>query len=355
MNMFKTIQTLGLTSLLFAGASLLNPVAAQGNTPPPKPVKVADVKQTSIAPTVDVMATIYSQNQVQVTAGVNGRLTWVAQPGSYVRQGESVAKMDLTPLKLQLAEQQAQVKRAKLNLDYQASELARLQKLGSNASKFDIDQTASRRDIAKSDLEIARLRISQIQDQIARAEVKAPFEGVITERVRFAGEDVNRSTVLARMLDTKNLEARLFVPLKHLPYVTLGNDLTLTSNEFNHSGKVKAIIPSADQRSQTFELRIEIPQDASDHWAAGQLVKVALPINKVRQSLAVHRDALIIRRDGVYVIRIDEENKAKRVKVTVGDGDETWVSVSGDLKEGDKVAIRGAERLRDGEKVEVNS
>lgn len=350
MKLFKTLQTLGLSCLLLLGQN-----AAATGTPPAKPVKVVDVKQTTIAPTVNVMATLYSQNQVQITAGVNGRLEWVAEPGSYIRLGEPVAKMDLTPLKLQLAEQKAQVKRAKLNLDYQIRELERLHKLGSNASKFEIDQTASRKDIAQSDLEIAQLRISQIKDQIARGEVKAPFEGVVTERIRFAGEDVNRSTLLARMLDVKNLEARLFVPLKHLPYVSLGNALSLNTEQFSHTGKVKAIIPSADERSQTFELRIEIPLEASNHWAAGQLVKVALPINKVRQSLAVHRDALIIRRDGVYVIRIDKDNKAKRVKVTVGEGGDTWVSVSGDLKEGDKVAIRGAERLRDGETVVVHS
>ncbi len=348
MNLSHLLKPLLMTGMLLGSQNAL----AQ-NTPA-KPVKVSDVKETTISPTVDVMATLYSENQVQITAGVNGTLIWVAEPGSYVRQGEPVAKMDLTPLELQLAEQQAQVKRAKLNLNYQARELARLKKLGANASQFDIDQTASRADIAKSDLEIAHLRISQIKDQLARAEVKAPFEGVVTERIRFAGEDVNRSAVLARMLDTQHLEARLYVPIKHLPYVSADNQLTLSSDTFSHQGRVKAIIPSADQRSQTFELRIGLPQDASAHWAAGQLVKVALPINKVRQSLAVHRDALIIRRDGVYVIRIDQNNTAHRVKVTVGEGDEQWVFVSGDLKAGDKVAIRGAERLREGETVEIS-
>lgn len=352
-NFKLTQRVLGLACLLMSAQITFAADAPKG--PPPSPVQVVDVKETTIAPTVNVMATLYSQHQSQITAGVNGKLTWVAQPGRYIQQGEAVAKMDLLPLKLQLAEQQAQVKRAKLNLDYQAAELARLQKLGNNASKFEIDQTASRRDIAGSDLEIAKLRIATIKDQMDRAVIKAPFEGVVTERLRFAGEDVNRSALIARMLDTKHLEARLFVPLKHLPYVSLGNDLTLNGGEFSHNGRVKAIIPSADQRSQTFELRIEIPQEASNHWAAGQLVRVALPINKVRQSLAVHRDALIIRRDGTYVIRINSQNKAERVKVTVGEGDKDWVSVTGELKVGDKVAIRGAERLQNGQSVVVNT
>ena len=324
---------------------------------PPAPVKTVRVKQTTIAPTINIMATLFSQHQIQITAAINGQLTWVAEPGTYLTQGEPVAKMDLIPLKLQLAEEQAQVDRAKINVNYQSTELARLEKLKlqDNASIFQIDQTKSRRDLAKSDMKIAKLRVQQTRDQLNRAVIVAPYNGVVTERLRHAGEDVNRSILIARMLDTQHLEARLFVPLKHLAYVKLGDKLALSTNEYQLESQVNAIIPSADQRSQTFELRITIDPSASNYWAAGQLVNVALPINKSRQSLAVHRDALIIRRDGIYVIRIGEDNKAQRVKVIVGDGDEEWVSVSGDLKDGDQVAIRGAERLQDGQVVEVHS
>lgn len=324
---------------------------------PAVPVKTSEVKHTTIAPTIDVMATLYSQHQIQITAAINGQLTWVAEPGTYLTQGQPVAKMDLIPLELQLAQQQAQVERAKINLSYQSRELARLEqlKLKDATSAFQIDQTRSQRDIANSDLKIAQLQIQQIKDQLKRAIVTAPFDGVVTERLRHSGEDVSRSVLIARMLDTQHLEARLFVPLKHLPYVNLGDALALSTSEYQLNSQVNAIIPSADQRSQTFELRIAVPQSASHFWAAGQLVKVALPINKVRQSLAVHRDALIIRRDGVYVVRIGEDNKAERVKVIVGDGNEEWVSVKGDLKDGDQVAIRGAERLSDGQLVEVHS
>lgn len=343
--------TVGVSVLLSA------PITIAAEAQKAVPVQVANVKQTTVVPTIDVMATLYSRHQIQLTAAINGQLVWVAEPGTYLRKGEPVAKMDLVPLKLQLAERQAQVERAKINLNYQNRELKRLEKLKQQdaTSAFQIDQTRSQRDIANSDLKIAKLQIGQIEDQIKRAQITAPYDAVVTERIRHAGEDVNRSTLIARMLDTKNLEARVFVPVKHLPYVKAGDELSLGTSEHQLKSRVNAIIPSADPRSQTFELRITVPESASNYWTAGQLVKVDLPINKTRQSLAVHRDALIIRRDGVYVIRIDKDNTAHKVKVTVGQGNSDWVAVKGDLKDGDQVAIRGAERLNDGQLVVINS
>jgi hypothetical protein len=82
------------------------------------------------------------------------------------------------------------------------------------------------------------------------------------------------------MLNTQNLKARAFIPLKHLPYVNLGDELPLSSSEYQLKSQVNAIIPSADALSQTFELRILIDQSASDYRAAGQLVKIALPVKK---------------------------------------------------------------------------
>ncbi len=104
-----------------------------------------------------------------------------------------------------------------------------------------------------------------------------------------------------------------------------------------------------------FEVRIEIPSHLNEQWAAGQLVKVTVPVQQATPTLTVHRDALILRKDGTYVVKVDAENKATRLLVTVGRGSFDRVSISGktmgELNDGDNVAIRGAERLTDGQTV----
>jgi RND family efflux transporter MFP subunit len=318
-------------------------------------VKVDAVAEMVLGATTELNATLHSRAHVGVTAGVNGRLTWLAQPGDYLQQGEVMVKMDLIPLQLQKAEQGAELKREQINLAYLKNELSRLEKLIKTkaTSQFTLDQTRSKVALAHADIVIAQLKFKQIEDQLTRATIKAPFSGVITQRMARAGSDVNRSDVLLKLLDTEHLEARLFVPVKYLAFVKKGSEVSLRSVGQTINAKVSAKIPSADPRSQTFEVRITLPEQLNEVWAAGQLVRVKLPIQHANISLTVDRDALILRKEGTFVVKIDEQNKVHRLPVIVGKGNLTRVSVQGDLQHGDKVAIRGAERLSEGQSVTV--
>ena len=69
--------------------------------------------------------------------------------------------------------------------------------------------------------------------------------------------------------------------------------------------------------------------------------------------MAVPRDALILRRDDVYVFRIDGENKAERIGVRTGAASGSYIEVFGPISEGDNLVIRGGERLQAGRAVSV--
>jgi RND family efflux transporter MFP subunit len=342
-----------IAHVLLVVSALSITVISQAKEIPAKPVKIDTVTTMSLAATADLMGTLHSRSHVEITAGVNGRVNWLAEPGSYIKQGQSLVKMDLLPLELRLAEQKAQIKRAEINMRYLKNEHQRLQQLRkTNAtSQFQLDQAQSQYDLALADIEIANLKLKQVEDQFSRATVKAPYDGVVTERFVLAGSDVNRSNALLKFLDTEHLEVRVFVPIKYLAYVRRGNSLVLSDDKQTVTTKVSAVIPSADARSQTFEVRIKIPEHINEHWAAGQLVKVTVPVQHVSPSLTVHRDALILRKEGTYVVKVDSENKVHRLLVKVGQGTRDRVTVYGDLQDGDKVAVRGAERLTEGQQV----
>ena len=353
--MKSTIRKNLLPSLLILSLFSTCALAQQGQRPA-SPVKVEEVKESVFTPTVDIVGTIYSRHNVKLTAGVNGRLDWVAEPGTFLQQGEPVAKIDPLPLSLQKAEQSAEIKRANINLRYLKRELERLTDLRktNSASAFQFDQTQSQYELAQADIEIAQLKLEQIEDQLSRTTVPAPFTGVITERLREAGADVNRSEILVNMLDTENLEGRVFVPVKYLPFIRQTKSVTVMTDSEQVDAQIKSIIPAADTRSQSFELRVSLPSNISSVWTAGQLIRASLPVQAPQQALTVHRDALILRRDGTYVVVIDKDNKAHRERVVVGEGQNEWVSVKGDnLNAGDRVATRGAERLRDGQEVTI--
>ncbi len=341
---------------LLAAALLLlaSPVLAQQQAPA-KVVRVAQVTRTELAPTVAVPGTIFSRNEVQVTAGISGQLQLVLEPGTMVEKGQPVARIDKSTLGLQRAEQEVLLERAAINIRQLNSQLRRQRELvlKNLVSDFEIEQTIANRDLAVSDADLTKVRIRQIDDQIRRADVLAPFTGVVISREHRAGEDVARGEVLARLTDIQNLEVRAFVPLKYLPCTLVGQSLDIFATDAHHVGTIRSLVPTADVRSQTFEARIDLPANATGNWTVGQLVSVAIPIRAKELALTIPRDALILRSDGAFVFRINDENKAERIQVVIGDSAGDLVSISGSLAEGDRVAIRGAENLTEGADVKI--
>lgn len=340
---------------IIATATLLLSFQAAAQQQPASVVQIATVSRTELAPTVAVPGTIYSRNDMQITSGIGGMLEMVAEPGTVVEAGQAVARVDDRTLMLQRAEQEALLNRAEINIRQLSSQLRRQRELqGENlVSEFELEQTEANRDLAVSDANITKVRIRQIDDQIRRAEVRAPFAGVVTRRDRRAGEEVARGETLGWMTDVQNLEVRAFVPLKHLPRTTVDQALDIFATEARHAGTIRSLVPTGDVRSQTFEARIDLPISATGDWTVGQLVSVAIPIQARELTLTVPRDALVLRANGSFVFRIDSENKARQIRVELGDSSGDLISVSGDLTEGDRVAIRGAENLRDGAEVKI--
>ncbi len=336
---------------------LLALTASAQPSAPPSPVAVESVVFTEVVPTVPITGTVFSRNDVQITAAIDGELLFVAEPGTRVVAGDVIARIDPTQLDLQLLELEAQRTRATAQLAYLDTQLERFENLltSNSAARNEYDETRSNRDVAASDLRIAESRLAQTRDQLGRAEVRAQFGGVITARERREGETVARGTVLGRITDTTQLEVRVLAPLHHSGRVQAGDELKLFGYESTFTGVVRAVVPPVDARTQAMELRIDLPAAALDYWTLGQLVSAAVPLRSAHASLAVNRDALILRQEGTFVYRLRDDGTAQRVAVRTGESAGELVAVDGELAEGDRVVVRGGETLRDGQAVEVIS
>ncbi len=91
----------------------------------------------------------------------------------------------------------------------------------------------------------------------------------------------------------------------------------------------------------------------SIRWTVGESVRLSMPTAAAKEVLTVPRDALILRREGAFVFRIDAESKAERVNVITGLGAGNLIEIIGDINAGDRVVTRGAERLNTGMAVDV--
>ncbi len=344
-----------ILQVLFAAGCCLLPSIVKGQDDAAL-VTVTEVVTEDMSPLVPAAGTVFSRNVTQITSGLAGRIEWIAEPGDFIEAGEAVARFDCDMLELRREEQLAQAEREQINYETLRVETERLEKARESfvASETQLALMRGNRDLAASDLQIVRVRIRQTETELKRCEATAPFGGVVTERFRNAGEDVERSTVLAAMTDTRNLEVRASVPIRYMPRIRTGDVAEVRMSEMRFEGRIRKAVPAGDALSQTFQVRIDLPEAAPDFVAAGQLVSVSLPLSAANV-MTVPRDSIILREDGTYVMRINEDNKVERVDIEVADANGQRVAVRGKLKPGDRVAVRGAEGLDDGELVAVHS
>ena len=338
-----------LCAVAAAVSSLAHGQPATPPAPPPAPVLVDQVVRLEAAATTPVTGSVHSRNELQVTAGIDGRIAEVAEPGTAVRQGQPLMRIDTAVHELRRAELQAQAERARAQLRFLDAQLGRQEGLANSRaiSANDLEQTRSQRDMAASDLRIAEVRLLQVAEDIGRATVRAEFDGVVTQRLRRVGEDVSRGTVVAEVIDTGSLEVRVPTPLQHDGRIAVGDVLRVRGFGRDLQATVRSVVPGTDPRRQTFELRLDLPADGGGRpWSIGELVSVDLPVLADAGALAVPEDALVLRQEGAYVFRITESNTAERIAVEVGDSHDGTISVSGDgLEAGDRVVVRGGETL----------
>ena len=345
-----------LFAALFTASSIAQPPAGA------VPVRVEQVREKPVQRNLPLSGRIFSRHDAALSLTVAGELDWVLEPGARVEKGQLIAQLDQMPILLRKQELEHQVEREQVNTGYLEKELARLRRLqqDNNASARLVDESEANRDVSILQARSLQARIEQLDDELRRSQLVAPYTGVIAERSKRGGEYVRSGDVIVRLVDPATLELRFQVPVVYLSRIQLGETASFTpqggqllgDTPKQYQATIRTIIPAADINSQTIEVRADLSELATGDMVAGQLANVKLDIASNSVSIQIPRDAIVLRAEGGYVFRIDEDNKARQVWIDVGEGSSDWVSVSGELKAGDRVAVRGVERLQEGQTVQ---
>jgi RND family efflux transporter MFP subunit len=317
----------------------------------PAPVVVSSAQARTLTPMQQVAGTLISRNDTRLAAQVEGQVVWVAEVGTQLPAGEAATRLDDTLIRQELAEHEASVARAQASVEYNRAELRRLEQLAekSHAAQSRLDQVRRDLAVARSELTAARARTTRSAEKLERTAIRAPFGGVVTERFIEIGEWADAGSAVVRLVDTQALEVQAWVPVAMLPYVAAGMELEFVANGTGGRGRVRTLVPVGDLQSRLYEVRLTV---AADGWSSGQSVRLSVPAAASRTATVVPRDSLVLRRDGTSVFRVGPDNTAEKVSVTTGIADGDYIEVGGKIGPGDRVIIRGGERLRDGMKVE---
>lgn len=336
----STLRTFAAASLAFAAAtvSAAGPkAAAVAPGTPAYEVRLRDVEEVYAADAV-----IEAVRQATVAAQISGNVLQIlVDAGDPVKKGQVVARIDTRETDAQVAAGRAGVAQADALLAQARQNLERTRSLLEKnfVSQSALDKAESDYNAAKAAADSARAGQSQADTARTYAELRSPLDGVVTRRLMEPGEIAAPGRGVVAVHDPSALRAVGNLPQYVLPktaHVTRARVELAPLNRIVEATKV-TILPAADARLLSTQIRADLPASESANVAPGAAAKILIPIGRARK-LVIPAAALIRHGEltAVNVAAADGQVQLRQVRVgaAVGDG---MIEVLAGLSEGDKV------------------
>jgi RND family efflux transporter MFP subunit len=319
---------------------------------PPVVVEVATARAARVAPRAWIPGSIVSRDDARVAGIVAGRVLWIAEVGQRVDAGGVLARLDDTVVKLRAGELKAQVARAQAQAELARAQLDRYENLA--ATKIypasQLDEARAQLDMARQDVVRLNAQLNQAEYEMQQSIIRAPFAGVVTERFTQRGEYLQVGAAVTRVVNTDNVEARATAALAFAGNVKPGHTAVIRVGTEERQATVRAVVPVGDDRSRQFEVRLAV---AKTQWPVGTAVEVSVPTGADRAAVVVPRDAIVIRQTLSYVMRVTQAGTVERREVDSGSAIENMIEIRSGVAVGDRLVVRGAERLEPGQAVTI--
>lgn len=373
MNRMNTKRRLSFL-VLIAVVSLGGCSSEQTRTAPsPETVRnipLLAVQQANVTDLLEAVGTVRAAQTSEVASQMMGNIVEIrAREGDHVHRGQVLAVIDDSqPLAAvdrataaDLAAQQ-QLVGADSDLALAESTLKRYQNLYEKKSvspqEFDEvkarQQAAlSRRDMAKADQAQAQAALSQARTSLDYTRIRAPFDGVVTEKKADSGTLASPGLPIFIVEDVRHYRLEATVNENDLQYVRTGEQISVVIDAFDDAGlkgKVVQIFPAADAASRTFLVKIELPTDT--HLRSGLFGRAQFSRGE-RQALLIPRSAVVERGQlrGVYVL---DQNKVASLRyITLGKPSGAEVEVQAGLQDGERLVAKPGAVDLNGKRIEV--
>ena len=319
---------------------------------PPARVEVAAAELRDMAPSVDVSGTVVSLNDSRIASEIEGVLTWLAEVGDSVAQGDVIARIDPRLIRIEVTRAEADVARLESDYRYRQRQLERTEELAAknSASKTLLDEAIALRDQAQHLLADGRAALERARANLDRTRIRAPFAGHVTSRLASVGEYISIGEDVVRLVDTHRIEISLPASIALTEYIKPGTKVPVRSGTVEREHPVRTVVPVGDAVSRMVEVRLVA---GDSEWLVGTPVQVSLPSDTAVSTVAVPRDALVERGGRSHLYKVSDDGTAEQVSVDVTTIVGLWVGVADGVVPGDQVIVRGAERLSPGQAVEV--
>ena len=277
--------------------------------------------------------------------------------GERVRAGDLIIRLDPTAIRDSLTSADEALRAAQQSFEQTERSLARQRTLNQQGmiSMQGLEDAEVRRNAAQSELAAAKARAVTARQQVSRTEVRAPFDGVVSERKISVGDTVQIGRELIKVIDPNSMRFEGQVSADRLGELKLGQPVAFRINGFGDSefrGKLARIDAAANATTRQVELIAEFDERAKAPQVAGLYAEGRVE-SADRRALVLAEGSVQRQGDNAIVWKV-AGNQLKKVAVTLGERDERRgeIVIAAGLALGDEVLRAPSGNLVDGAPVQ---
>ena len=318
------------------------------------------VESNSLASGPVITGSIQPERRADLRAEVGAVVIQVLKEnGEAVKKGDVLVRLDETSIRdsLTSAEEASRAAQQSLARAERMHERNTTLRASGMVSTQALEDAEIRRNNALSDLSAARSRLVAARQQLSRTTVRAPFDGIVSERKVSNGDTAQVGKELIKVIDPSSMRFEGLVSADKIGEVKVGQPVLFRVNGYpgqNFSGKIKRVDPAANAVTRQVEVLVEFAEAAQPRVAG--LYAEGRVESKSSSSLMVPPSALVQAGDNNYVWRV-KGGTVNKVPLTIGARDERsgrWQVLSG-LAPGDTIVRVPGSGFKDGQKVVLNA
>jgi HlyD family secretion protein len=346
---------LGLVSVLgwrITHALMAKPEAVLATIPT---VSVTEVGVSTVPSTVSIIGTIAARYDMPIgVEGDGGRVTAVfVEAGDHVKQGQVLAHLNNAVLEPQVTNLEAALDQARAEAELAEAEYQRARAVGASGA-LSAEETQKRKSsavTAAAHVKVAAAQLTEAKARLARADVRAPADGIILTRTVEVGQtSMPGGEALFRLSKDGETELRGQVAEQDLPLLKVGQtvDVKLTGTSKIYQGKIRLLGAVIDPATRLGTVKVALTPDTN--LRPGAFARADVTVSNAQRAV-LPQTAVLNDDKGSYVLVVNAQGKVERKSVRVTGMVSGGVTIGEGLNPRDQIVTTAGAFLQEGETV----
>jgi HlyD family secretion protein len=318
-------------------------------------VSVTEVAVSTVPTTVSIIGTVAARYDMPIgVEGDTGRVAAIyVEAGDHVKRGQVLARLNVSVLEPQVANLEAALEEARAEAELAEAEYRRAQAVGASGA-LSAEETQRRKSAAVTagaKVKVAAAQLAEARARLARAEVRAPADGIILTRNVEVGQTATPGgEALFRLSEGGEVELRGQVAEQDLPLLKVGQSVNvrLTGTTQVYPGRVRLLGAVIDPQTRLGMARVALTPDPN--LRPGAFARAEVTVSNAERAV-LPQTAVLTDDRGSYVLIVNAQHKVERRAVHVSGMVQNGVTIADGINGKEQVVATAGAFLQEGELV----